>query len=118
MKTIIQKEPSGCGFACVAMLAGTSYDEMQKKANSLGIFSEDKKLWSETGYVRLLLKEFKINASTTESPFVIWDKLPELALLAIKYRIENGQPFWHWTVFERKGNVQVVHDPAAYLSVR
>jgi hypothetical protein len=33
MKTIIQKEPSGCGFACVAMLAGTSYDEMQKKGS-------------------------------------------------------------------------------------
>lgn len=115
INTVIQQEISGCGFACVAMLAGKSYEEVKNKANQLGIFSEDEKLWSDTGYVRRLLEKHQIKASTIEAPFSTWAELPELALLAIKYHVENGQPFWHWTVFERDGNNQIVHDPAAYL---
>lgn len=117
MKTIIQQEISGCGFACIAMLADTSYEEVKKKANSLGIFSEDENLWSETGYVRRLLKEYQIEASSTEVPFSTWDALPNLALLAIKFHLEKGRPFWHWTVFIRSGAKEIIHDPAAYLSV-
>lgn len=116
MKTIIQQEISGCGFACVAMLADRSYEEVKNKANSLGIFSEDENLWSDTGYVRRLLDEYKIEASSIEEPFLGWEALPNLALLSIKYRIENGRPFWHWTVFQRSEGEEIVHDPAAYLA--
>jgi ABC-type bacteriocin/lantibiotic exporter with double-glycine peptidase domain len=116
MKTVIKQEISGCGFACVAMLADTSYEEVKTKANSLGIFSEDENLWSDTGYVQRLLKEYKIKASNIELPFSTWEALPNLALLAIKYHIENGRPFWHWTVFQRSGTKEIVHDPAAYLA--
>ncbi len=52
MNTVIQQEKTGCGLACIAMLAGKSYDDVKRKANSLGIFSEDEKLWSTTDYVR------------------------------------------------------------------
>lgn len=115
MKTIIQQETTGCGFACVAMLADKSYEEVKKKANSLGIFSEDEKLWSETNYVQRLLKEYEIQASSTEVPFSTWEELPNLALLAVKFHIENGSPFWHWTVFQRNGTEKIIHDPASYL---
>jgi len=97
------------------MLAGRSYEEIKNKANQLGIFAEDENLWSNTAYVRQLLEKYEIMASTIEKPFSSWSELPNLALLAIKYHIENGRPFWHWTVFERNGKNQVVHDPAAYL---
>ena len=113
--TVIQQEATGCGLASVAMLAGESYLEVQAKANRLGIFSDDKKLWSDTDYVRRLLNVYKIKASGKEADFTTWDELPNLALLAIKHHIEDGRPFWHWTVFQRTGMVQTVHDPAAYL---
>lgn len=115
IKPIIQKETSGCGIACVAMLAGTSYDETKRIANQLGINAEDEKLWSETNYVRKLLNEYGIEASPSETQFTGWDALPDLALLAIKYRIENGRPLWHWVVFCRQEGQEVVLDPAAYL---
>jgi ABC-type bacteriocin/lantibiotic exporter with double-glycine peptidase domain len=115
METIIQKDKTGCGVACVAMIAGKTYEEVKLKANSLGIFTEDKKLWSETTYVRKLLKEYQISFSKTEEPFSEWAALPDIALLSIKYRIEHGKPFWHWTVFERKNGNDIVRDPAAYL---
>jgi ABC-type bacteriocin/lantibiotic exporter with double-glycine peptidase domain len=115
INTVIQQEVSGCGLACVAMLVGKPYGEVKNKANRLGIFSEDKKLWSETGYVRQLLKKYEIKASRTEKPFSTWAELPELALLAIKYHHEKGRPFWHWVIFERSENESIVHDPATYL---
>lgn len=115
MNTVIQQEKTGCGLACVAMLAGKSYDEVKRKANSLGIFFEDEKLWSKTDYVRRLLDQYNIKVSGTEVPFSTWEELPSLALLAIKFHYENSRPFWHWTVYHRTGTKQIVHDPAAYL---
>lgn len=115
LKTIIQQESSGCGIACTAMLAGKSYDEVKQKANQLGIFAEDKKLWSETSYVRRLLDEYEIKASKEETPFTTWEALPNLALLAIKFRLEKDRPFWHWTVFQRTSGRKIVHDPASSL---
>lgn len=115
IKTIIQQESSGCGIACTAMLAGKSYEEVKQKANQLGIFADDKKLWSETGYVRRLLDEYEIKASKKEIPFTTWNALPNLALLAIKFRIEKDRSFWHWTVFQRTDGSQIVHDPASSL---
>lgn len=115
MKIVVQEESSGCGIASVAMLAGVSYQHAKEKANSLGIFSEDQKLWSQTGYVRRLLREYSIPASQGETPFASWDALPNIALVSLKWRIEDGQPFWHWSVFCRNQSTAVVYDPAAYL---
>jgi ABC-type bacteriocin/lantibiotic exporter with double-glycine peptidase domain len=117
IKTVIQQEATGCGLASVAMLAGKSYQDIRSKANRLGIFAEDEKLWSDTDHVRRLLKSYKIEAANVETDFTSWEALPNLALLAIKYRLENGRPFWHWTVFQRIGTKQTVHDPAAYLEM-
>lgn len=111
MKPVIQLEPTGCGIASVAALAGVSYSRARSVANSLGISAEDRKLWSETAYVRKLLGQFRLRTSSTEKPFQSWDALPNLALLSIKWHIENGRPFWHWVVFVRDNDRAYVLDP-------
>ena len=115
IKTVIQQEETGCGLASVAMLAGESYQAVRIIANRLGIFADDKKLWSDTDYVRRLLEDYKIEAAETESEFTGWETLPDLALLAIKHHVEDGRPFWHWTVVQRVGIILTVHDPAVDL---
>jgi hypothetical protein len=110
MKPVIQLERTGCGIASVARLAGVSYREAQRIANRLDIFAADPKLWSETGYVRRLLKEYGIRSARTEVPFTSWEALPELALLAIKWHKEGDRAFWHWVVFWRGPNGPVVLD--------
>lgn len=112
---IIQKEPTGCGIACAAILSGISYDEAKKTATRLGIHASDENLWSETTHVRRLLTELGIKTSREETDFSDWDALPDLALLAIKYHLEINRPFWHWVVFYRQAGQPVVLDPAAYL---
>lgn len=94
----------------MAALAGHSYQEAKAVANSLGIFAEDSSLWSDTRYVRVLLKHFGISASEGELPFSSWEKLPDLALLSIKWHLEDGHPFWHWVIFWRSPNGPVVFD--------
>ena len=102
MKPVIQLEPTGCGIASVAAIAGVSYSHAKSVANSLGIFAEDRQLWSETAHVRRLCRHFGLRARSTEMPFRSWDALPDLALLSIKWHREKGRPFWHWVVFARE----------------
>lgn len=115
MKPVIQLEPSGCGIASVAAIAGVSYSRAKSVAHSLGIFADDQKLWSETAYVRKLLLRFGLKANSTQIPFRSWDALPNLALLSIKWHLEQGRPFWHWVVFVRENGRSCVLDPKKSL---
>lgn len=101
MKPVVQQEIAGCGIASVAVLAGVTYREAKAAANRLGIHAADKSLWSDTRYVRALLKQYGIAAGKGETPFKSWDTLPDLALLAIKWHLEGDRPFWHWVVYWR-----------------
>ncbi|MBI5178646.1 MAG: hypothetical protein HZA04_05250 [Nitrospinae bacterium] len=115
MKPVIQEEISGCGIASVAALAQVKYAVAKTKANRLGIFAEDPRLWSETGYIRTLLSEFGIPVSPRQHSFVSWERLPDIALLAVKWRLEHGKPFWHWVVFVREKDSSYVLDPKKAL---
>ena len=115
MPVVIQEETAGCGIACVANIVGVSYADAKRKASELGISADDIALYSDTGYVRRLLAEYGVETSAAEIPFGSWVELPNLALLSIKYREESGRPLWHWVVFKRDLNGEVVLDSAAYL---
>ena len=110
MKPVVQLERTRCGLASVAALVGVRYREVQRVANRLGIVASDPRLWSETGYVRTLLKEFGIKSASAEVPFTSWEALPDLALLAVKWHKERDRSFWHWVVFWRGPCGPVVFD--------
>jgi hypothetical protein len=113
--TIIQEETTGCGIAAVANIVKLPYAIVKAKANSIGIEAEDESLYSDTKFVRRLLKEYAIKTSSNEVPFHSWESLPDMALLSIKYDEENGCAFWHWVVFIRDAGTPVVLDSAADL---
>ncbi|HSN03597.1 hypothetical protein ACO9S2_04665 [Nitrospira sp. NS4] len=110
MKPVVQLERTGCGIASVAALAGVTYTEAKRAANRLDIFADDSRLWSETQHVRRLLKHYRLQAASQEAPFVSWQGLPDVALLAIKWHREKGRAFWHWVVFWRSPQGPVVLD--------
>ncbi|WP_066566895.1 hypothetical protein [Snodgrassella sp. CFCC 13594] len=115
IKAIKQEETTGCGIASVANIVGKSYSEIKAVANSMGIFAVDKALWSDTQYVRRLLKKFGVFTADKEKSFTSWSDLPDLALLSIRYHKEDGKNFWHWVVFKRVGNEEFVLDSAVNL---
>ncbi|MFA9460350.1 hypothetical protein [Thiohalorhabdus methylotrophus] len=116
MEVVIQEEETGCGLACVAMLAGESYEAVRRTAAGMGIRATDEALWSDTAYVRRLLRHYGIETRPGEAPFTGWAELPARALLATKLHYDRGRPFWHWVVFVREPEGPVVLDPAPYLA--
>lgn len=110
MKPVIQEEKTGCAIACSAAIAGISYNEAMEVAKSMGIHANDSSLWSETKYIRQLLKKLGIKTKNKEKPFSDWDELPACALLSIKWHVINKKPYWHWVVFVRKNGKSYVLD--------
>lgn len=115
MRAVVQEETTGCGLACVAMLAGRDYSAVREAAAAMGIHASDEALWSDTAHVRRLLDHFGVPAAPDESPFRGWDTLPDRALLAIKHHWEGDRAYWHWAVFVREPDGAAVLDPAAHL---
>lgn len=113
LKPVVQEEPSGCGIASVANILGKTYQEMKTRANAMGIYAEDKSLWSDTQYVRRMLSSARVETSPTEVAFESWSKLPDLALLSIKHHQEDGKNFWHWVLFKRVNGQPFVLDSAS-----
>ncbi|SEI39313.1 hypothetical protein SAMN05421831_101230 [Allopseudospirillum japonicum] len=116
MLPVIQEEVSGCGIASVANILGKTYAEMKQIANAMGIDAEDQALWSDTHYVREMLASAGVQTSAQEIPFVAWETLPDMALLAIKHHQKEGKNFWHWVVFQRQDGKEFVLDSASYLT--
>lgn len=110
MTPVVQFDRTGCGIASVATLAGVTYAEAKRVANRLGISVDDSRLWSDTQYVCRLLAHYCLRAAKQKTPFVSWQTLPEVALLAIKWHRERGQACWHWVVFWRSPEGPVVLD--------
>jgi len=115
LKPVVQEELTGCGIASVANLAGKTYRKMKAIANDMGIYADDKSLWSDTHYVRELLSYEGFKTSDNEIAFESWDKLPDRSLLSIKHHQEEGIDFWHWVVFKRIDGKPFVIDSASYL---
>lgn len=115
MQPIIQEDRTGCGIANVAILAGMSYQHVKTTASRLGIDVKDAKLWSDTKYVRQLLSHYSLSTFPRKKPFKTWEKLPPLALLAIKWHMKGTQAFWHWVIFWRGSEGMVVLDPKPSL---
>ncbi len=115
MKPVVQLERTGCGIASISAIVGLSYTKTKLIANSLGIFAHDESLWSETAHVRTLLNHFGIRTGSREVLFRSWKSLPDIALLAIKWHLENGKPYWHWVVFVREHGQSCVLDPKKSL---
>jgi len=117
MRPVVQREPTGCGIASAAAIAGWSYGKARAVAKSLGIEASDPRLWSTTTPVRALLRRAGF-AAGPETPFRAWKSLPDLALLSIKWHLERGRPYWHWVVFVRRAGEARVLDSKADLRNR
>ena len=114
MKAVIQEEQTGCAIASSAAIAGLSYQDAKKMANSLGIFAEDASLWSDTKSIRTLLNSLGFSTSE-QTDFKQWDLLADCALLSLNWHLEKGKPYWHWAVFVREEDQSYVLDSNASL---
>src|SRR6185436_9584632 len=101
---VVQEEATGCGIASCAAIARVTYSRAKAVAGGLGISAKDSSLWSRTGPVRKRLGKRGYKTGGAETRFSSWRALPETALLAVKWHLEKGVPFWHWVVFNRESH--------------
>ncbi len=114
-KPIFQRDITGCAIASTAWIAGEEYSAVKRGAEEIGIDILNPSLWSDVAPMRQLLKRFDISAGVDEIPFQSWETLPEKALLAVKWHLEQGKPYWHWTVYSREPQGAFVMDPQKAL---
>jgi hypothetical protein len=107
----------GCGLACVAMIAGVSYDEAKAMVKS-----RPKRSGNCTSYVDLRFGldsygvAYEMNGRRAFR-FTDWSALPDRAIVAVE--CEPQRPaYWHWVVFDRVDGAGFVLDPARRRVVR
>jgi ABC-type bacteriocin/lantibiotic exporter with double-glycine peptidase domain len=109
VKRIIQENPTGCGIACVAMLAGLSYEKVIKVAHGLfGWPKSQRTFYTSSAQLGELLETFGVESQRGRA-VRSWESLPNRAIAGINYNTKKNT--WHWVVFIRNGDRQYVLDP-------
>lgn len=67
LKLVTQEETTSCGIAAVANILGKSYAEIRVIADRMGIHAEDRRLWSDTQYVRHILTAHGVQTADDEN---------------------------------------------------
>ena len=109
MRRVKQGDPTGCGLACIAMLAGSDYNTVRELAiKELG-FEDSGAFYTGTNHLRYLSDSFNIELGKKRRQFKSFEALPEIAILAINYKEDSDT--WHWVVYRRTINDEFVYDP-------
>jgi hypothetical protein len=96
MTRVIQEHELGCGVACIAMLAGVTF---QKAA--VVIFPNGRIRPMRTSDIRRGAQHFGINVGERQRPLGSreYRDLNEDALLSVKF---HGTNWWHWVLWDAK----------------
>lgn len=110
MKRVRQRDPTGCGLACIAMLSGDKYESVKDVAiNELG-WEESGTFYTGTRDLRELGRYFGIELGKRRRLFKNFNALPDTAILAINYKEQTDT--WHWCLYRRIKDDQFVNDPS------
>ncbi|MDM8521418.1 cysteine peptidase family C39 domain-containing protein [Anaerolineales bacterium HSG6] len=109
LKRIIQRDPTGCGIACISMLTGREYEEIKQEALKTLEFNGKKTLYTDFKDLKQLLKKYGVKTARRASKFISWEKLPALCVLAINY--SERRDTWHWVLYINEKDDKYIFDP-------
>jgi hypothetical protein len=107
IKRVCQRFRSDCGVACVAMIAGVSY----QMAFDVFCFSDGEKRFY-TRHKHLVAALDKLGCEVQRKWFRSWEEVPGHAILPVNHRCKRRN--FHWVVFDGKA----VLDPNPDRSMR
>lgn len=108
LKRVIQKDATGCGLACVAMVAGVSYTQAKKAAIKSRTVEARQPYYTSSGQVARILAELGGGAEKGRR-LSHWSSLTSLCIVGIGYKEAEG--YWHWVVFVPDPTGGYVLDP-------
>ena len=97
MKLVKQIDKTGCGIACVAMLAGITYSTVRRL-----MFPDPKtrEFYTSTNDVRVALKQLGFDVANRLVP-IRRNQLPPITENAIiKMNLKPNTGAWHWAVWD------------------
>lgn len=108
MKRIIQEDSTGCGLACVAMIANLTYSEIKKEAIENSIVQSGRSFYTTSNDLIRLLSALNIQAKKGRIVRK-WESIKSLSIVAINFREKSNT--WHWVVYVPDTKIGYVLDP-------
>jgi ABC-type bacteriocin/lantibiotic exporter with double-glycine peptidase domain len=101
-----QKDDTGCGIACVAMITGKTYRQAKRFFQERVFLPTERKPHTRHYQLRRALE--KLGISTEKRLFRKWRSIENLSIVPISRRADTG---WHWVVFVPNGVRPYILDP-------
>ena len=115
VRRILQEDNTGCGLACVAMVAGTSYAKVKAVAIRLGIATKRPPYYTSAKHLSMLMRELGLRSSK-ERMLSGWKSFSAPSIIAINLDKKGN---WHWVVYVPSADGGYVLDPKKVIkSVR
>lgn len=104
MHRVVQRqfEKGDCGVACVAMVTGKSYEEINQLFHDAGLVRNDEYFTQHKDLIGILER---LGFGVRRRMFKSWKNVHTPAIVKINVRTGN---FWHWVVLTQQGTL---HDP-------
>jgi ABC-type bacteriocin/lantibiotic exporter with double-glycine peptidase domain len=110
---IKQRTNSDCGVAALAMLVGSSYEEVQAAFIEAGLgVRRGRRAPFSSNFADLQRASAVLGLQTRMRRFTTWGCIERMAILKVMRR-KNGN--WHWVIAERGAHGIVIYDPGSEL---
>lgn len=114
VRKIRQKDPLGCGVACVAMVTGRDYATVRQMFLDAQIGTRKGRPLA-TNFTELQKALALLGVDSQRKRFEGWDSIQGVGIVAVE-SCEGGSNSWHWVVVESHACFGLVlHDPDFHL---
>lgn len=93
IRFVPQRRSTDCGVACIAMIAGVSY---QEAFDAIGFPAECEEFY--TTHTRLTNALRRLGVSVSRRKFRSWVDIPGPAIVAVNHR--SNRQLFHWVTFD------------------
>ena len=108
IRRIVQKDSTGCGIACVAMLCGNTYSQVKAIATDFGFVPNNYGHSTESWQLRELLSHFGVKSDRGRR-LSHWHSLNCFCIVGINYNKNSDK--WHWVVYVPDESGGYILDP-------
>lgn len=108
VKHVYQRDYTGCGIACVAMLINETYQSVKDQLIQNKVFCVDSDFGTTFNELTEILKSFNL-VPMPKRKFKKWSNIPaKIAIASTNYDKSGG---WHWVVYIRDIDGYYIYDP-------
>lgn len=93
IRYVPQRHSTDCGVACIAMIAGVSY---QEAFDAIGFSAERTQFYTTHSCLTNALR--KLGISVMRRKFRSWQEIPGPAIVAVNHR--SNRQLFHWVMFD------------------